>query len=70
MVSTVTLVALPLIFAKLCADGKTPSDRHCSRNCSKLVRIYNPIPDGAEETYAAALLREYQAFCQQQEASA
>ena len=66
---TVTLVALPLIFAKLHADGKTPSN-DTQRELLELVRIYNPIPDGAEEIYAAALLREYQAFCQQQEITA
>lgn len=65
----VTLVALPLIFAKMQADGKTPSGE-IERELLETVKIYNPIPDGAEESYAAALLREYQAFCQQQEVPA
>jgi uncharacterized metal-binding protein len=66
---TVTLVALPLIFAKLHADGKKPSNG-TERELLEMVRIYNPIPDGAEESYAAALQREYQVFCQQQEITA
>ncbi len=28
-----------------------------------MVKIYNPIPNGAEEVFSAALLREYEAFC-------
>jgi uncharacterized metal-binding protein len=66
---TVTLVALPLIFAKLHADGKTPSNG-AERELLEMVRIYNPIPDGAEEAYTAALLSAYQAFCKQQEITA
>jgi len=65
----VTLVALPLIFAKLHADGKTPSNS-TEQELLEMVRIYNPIPDGAGEIYTAALLRAYQAFCQQQEITA
>jgi hypothetical protein len=62
-------VALPLIFAKLHADGKKPSNG-TERELLETVRIYNPIPDGAEEIYTAALLREYQTFCNQQEINA
>jgi uncharacterized metal-binding protein len=65
----VTLVALPLIFAKMQADGKTPSGE-IERELLETVRIYNPIPDGADEVYTAALLREYQAYYQQQEVPA
>jgi uncharacterized metal-binding protein len=65
----VTLVALPLIFARLHAEGKTPSDS-ARQELLEMAGIYNPIPAGAEETYAAALLRAYQAFCQQQEITA
>ena len=66
---SVTIVALPLIFAKLLADGKTPSNG-TERELIELVKIYNPIPDGDEEIYTIALLREYQAFCKQQEVTA
>jgi len=62
----VTMVALPLIFEKMRADSKTPSN-DIARELLENVRIYNPIPDGAEESYAAALLREYRVFYQQQE---
>jgi len=66
---TVTLVALPLIFAKLHSDGKTPSNGTV-QELLELVRIYNPIPESAEEDYAAALRQEYQAFYEQQEIAA
>lgn len=66
---SVTIVALPLIFTKLHADGKPPSGSS-QQELFEMVGIYNPIPSGAEEAYAAALLRAYQAFCQQQEITA
>lgn len=62
----VTIVALPLIFAKLLADGKMPSNG-TERELLELVRIYNPIPDGADEVYTKALLGAYQLYYQQQE---
>jgi len=65
----VTIVALPLIFAKLHADGKKPSNG-TQQELIEMVRIYNPIPDGAEEAYTSALLSAYQAFCKQQEIAA
>ena len=63
---TVTIVALPLIFAKLQSDGKTPSNG-TEQELLEMVRIYNPIPVGADEIYTESLLREYQAFYQKQE---
>ena len=66
---TVTLVALPLIFAKLYADGKTPAN-DLAGELFDLVSIYNPIQNGSEDAYTAALLREYQTFYQQQVISA
>jgi len=65
----VTLVALPLIFAKLHTDGKTPSNG-TEQELLEMVKIYNPIPDGAEEAYTSALLSAYQAFWKQQEIAA
>lgn len=59
----VTLAALPLIFAQLREQGKG-GDAATGRELLELVRIYNPIPEGADASYAAALLREYDAFCQ------
>jgi uncharacterized metal-binding protein len=58
----VTLVALPLIFEELRGSGKKPEDL-TGRGLLGTVAIYNPIPSGSEEAYAAALLREYAAYC-------
>jgi uncharacterized metal-binding protein len=66
---TVSLVALPLIFEQFRAAGKTPGDG-VIKELLEIVRIYNEVPAGADEDYAAALAREYEAFCQQQEATA
>lgn len=66
---TVTLIALPLIFAQFRDAGKSSSDG-TARELLETVRIYNPVPAGEEEAYAVALLREYAAFCQKQEATA
>ena len=65
----VKMMALPLIFEKLREDGKMPSES-TGRELLETVKIYNPIPDGAEEVYSVALLREYDAFCRQQESPA
>ena len=65
----VTIVALPLIFAKLLADGKTPSNS-TERDLLEMVRIYNPIPVGEDEVYTKALLDAYQLYYQQQDVTA
>ena len=65
----VTLVALPLIFEKLYMAGKIADDG-TQQELLELVKIYNPIPDGEDEVYAAALMEAYQTYCQQQEAIA
>ena len=57
----VTLVALPLIFEQFRAAGKTPGDG-VIKELLDVVKIYNEVPDGAEEAYAAALACEYAAF--------
>jgi hypothetical protein len=62
----VTLVALPLIFQQLHEAGKKPSNG-ILKELMETVKIYNPIPAGEEPTYAAALEREYAAYCQKQE---
>ena len=62
----VTLVALPLIFEELRGSGKKPEDL-TGRGLLGTVAIYNPIPSGSEEAYAAALLREYAAYCGSEE---
>lgn len=66
---TVSLVALPLIFEQFRTAGKMPGDG-VIKELLETVRIYNEVPAGAEDDYAAALAREYEMFCQQQEATA
>jgi uncharacterized metal-binding protein len=65
----VTLVALPLIFQQFREAGKVPSDG-TSQELLETARVYNPVPAGQEEAYAAALALAYAAFCDGQEASA
>jgi hypothetical protein len=62
---TVTLIALPLIFQQFRDSGK-PALPDTTRELLESVKIYNPIPPGEDEAYAASLLREYAAFCEQQ----
>lgn len=62
---TVTLVALPLIFQQFRDSGK-PASQAVNRELLETVKIYNPIPSGEDEAYAASLAREYAAFCEQQ----
>jgi len=62
----VSFIALPLIFAQFRAAGKQPADG-VGRELLEVVRIYNQVPAGVDEVYAAALAREYEAFCRQAE---
>jgi uncharacterized metal-binding protein len=66
---TVTLVGLPLILAQFHDAGKTASDS-TARELLETVKIYNPVPPGEDEAYAATLTREYTAFCRQKERQA
>ena len=61
----VTLIGLPLIFQQLRDSGK-PTSKEMARELLETVKIYNPIPSGEDEAYAASLWREYAAFCVQQ----
>ncbi len=61
----ITLIALPLILQQFRDAGK-PASPDTTRGLLETVKVYNPIPVGEEEAYAAALLREYAAFCKQQ----
>jgi uncharacterized metal-binding protein len=63
---TVSIIALPLIFQQLREAGKAP-DTTLAEGLLDTVKIYNTIPDGAEDDYASALLREYAAYCSQHE---
>ncbi len=62
----VKLIAVPLIFEQFREAGKVPGDG-VEDELLNMVRIYNPIPEGAEESYAKALLAEYNHFLHQKE---
>lgn len=59
----VTLIALPLIFEQFRESGKLPSD---ATACELLdtVKIYNNVPDAANEQFQIALLQAYTVFCE------
>jgi hypothetical protein len=65
----VTLIALPLIFQQFHQTGKMPGDG-TEAELMQTVKIYNPIPDEQEAAYAEAIMREYAAFCEEQEVPA
>lgn len=62
----VTLVALLPIFEQFHASSQQPSQA-LARELLGAVRVYNPVPAGEVEAYAAMLLREYAAFCAERE---
>jgi uncharacterized metal-binding protein len=64
----VTLIGLPLIFQQFRDSGKSASN-DIARELLETVKIYNPVPIGEDEVYAASLLREYSAFCEKQGAT-
>ncbi len=59
----VSLAALPLIFAQLRELGKAAT-AVTGRELLEMVRVYNPVAEGADASYEEALLREYATFCQ------
>jgi hypothetical protein len=65
----VALVALPLIFAQQYASGKRPQDLEPAA-LLELVKIYNPLPHGAEAAYQEALAAAYAAYYALQEQAA
>jgi len=62
---TVTLIGLSLIFQQFHDSGK-PASSDTTRELLESVKIYNQVPPGKEDAYAASLTREYAAFCEQQ----
>lgn len=64
----VTLVALPLIFDQFLDANKPPSESTASE-IFEMIKVYNPVPPGADESYVETLLREYAAYCNQKEAT-
>jgi uncharacterized metal-binding protein len=62
----VTLIALPLIFEQIRQAGKPPAES-TAKDLLDTVKIYNPIPEGKDGAYAAAILQEYEVYCREQE---
>lgn len=65
----VSFLALPLILRQA-RDAGRPPDGATARDLLNLVRIYTPVPDGADDAYAAAILRVYADLCAEQKAAA
>jgi hypothetical protein len=61
----VTFIALPLIFERFQQQGKFPEDG-TAEELMKTVKIYTPIPEGEEEAYAEAVMREYARYCEEE----
>ena len=62
----VTLMALPLIFQQF-RDAAKLASQDTTRELLETVKIYNSVPAGEEDAYAALLSREYAAFCEKEE---
>ena len=60
----IPLAALPLIFEQFRGAGKMPG-AEVTKELLATVKIYNDVPAGMDEGLAAALAREYAAFCQE-----
>ena len=58
----VPLAGLPLIFQQMHEAGRR-AEEGAAADILATVKVYNPIPAGAEAGYATALLREYAAYC-------
>jgi len=57
----VILTGLSLILEQFFQEGKPPTEE-TARELFETVKIYNRVPDGAEESYTSTLLQEYRAF--------
>ena len=62
----VTLIALPLIFEQFRLAEKQSTDEMV-RELLETMKVYNPIPTGAEDAYTEALLREFAVYCAEKE---
>jgi len=58
----VGLVALEPIFEQLYEQGRRDG-AGLDEELLTTIKLYNYVPDAAEELYKAALLEEYQKFC-------
>ena len=64
--TAVSLVALPLIFEQF-REAEQEARDELAADLLDRVRIYNPIPDGEQQSYAEALIREYREYLRQKE---
>ena len=64
----IDLLALPLICREFLEAGRCADDPTVARDLLEAVRVYNHIPEGADDPYRDALVREYAAFCAQEAA--
>jgi uncharacterized metal-binding protein len=64
----INLIALPLIFEQFREAGREPVDG-LADDLLNMVRIYNPIPDGEQQSYADALIKEYRGYLHQKEST-
>jgi uncharacterized metal-binding protein len=61
----VTFIALPLIFERFREQGKPPKD-DTAKELLETVKIYTPVPEGKEEAYAEAVMREYARYWEEE----
>jgi hypothetical protein len=62
-----TLIAVPAIFEQFYEQGKRPGAEGVADELLQTIRLYNPIPDAESAAYQAALLREFELYCQNKE---
>jgi uncharacterized metal-binding protein len=62
----VTLIALPALFEQFQQAGKRPAPATIAELLAE-VKIYNPVPAGADADYEEMLAREYGQYCEQVE---
>ena len=59
-------MALPLIFRQFRDKGRG-QDEAAAHELFETVKVYNAVPEEAEASYRAAVLREYAAYCQREQ---
>jgi uncharacterized metal-binding protein len=62
---SVTLIALPAILQQLKEAGKPPEQATVAELLD-LIKIYNPVPAGEEQSYREVLLQEYAAYLEKE----
>jgi hypothetical protein len=62
---TLTLQAIPAIFAMFYDEGKRPAAPGIGEELLAAVKIYNTVPEANSVTLREALLKEFLAYCRQ-----